>query len=127
MTKTRLLLDTHVFLWWRSNDRRLGSHAKNAIASADVVFVSAASAWEAAIKIKLGRLSIPDTMESGVEESGFEKLPILFSHAEAAGTLPLHHQDPFDRMLIAQVLVEELTLVSHERRMAKYDVPILWA
>jgi PIN domain nuclease of toxin-antitoxin system len=126
MPKTRLLLDTHVFLWWRANDRRLTAPVRRAIASADVVFVSAASAWEAAIKIKLGRLSIPDTMESGVEESGFEKLPILFSHAEASGTLPAHHQDPFDRMLIAQALVENLTLVSHDRRMADYDVPILW-
>jgi PIN domain nuclease of toxin-antitoxin system len=126
MAKTRLLLDTHIFLWWRSNDRRLGSNVRDAIASADVVFVSAASAWEAAIKIALGRLSIPDTIESGVAESGFEQLPILFSHAETAGTLPLHHQDPFDRMLIAQALVEELTLVSHDRRMASYDIPILW-
>jgi len=127
MAKTRLLLDTHVFLWWRANDRRLGVPIRNAIASADVVFVSAASAWEADIKIRLGRLSIPDTIESGVEDSGFEKLPILFSHAEAAAVLPAHHQDPFDRMLIAQALVESLTLVSHDRRMAPYDVPILWA
>jgi PIN domain nuclease of toxin-antitoxin system len=127
MAKTRLLLDTHVFLWWRANDRRLVLPVRDAIATADSVFVSAASAWEAAIKISLGRLSIPGTMESGVEESGFEKLPILFSHAEAAGALPAHHQDPFDRMLIAQALVEKLTLVSRDRRMAQYDVPIIWA
>jgi PIN domain nuclease of toxin-antitoxin system len=127
MAKTRLLLDTHIFLWWRSNDRRLGSHIRNAIASADVVFVSAASAWEVEIKVRLGRLSIPDTLESGVEESGFEQLPILFSHAEASGTLPLHHQDLFDRMLIAQALAENLTLVSHDRCMAAYDVAVLWA
>ena len=127
MAKTKLLLDTHVFLWWRVNDRRLSLAIRNAIASADVVFVSAASAWEAAIKIALGRLSIPDTLESGVEDSGFEKLPILFSHAEAAGALPAYHQDPFDRMLIAQALVENLTLVSHDRRMERYDVPVLWA
>jgi PIN domain nuclease of toxin-antitoxin system len=127
MAKIRLLLDTHVFLWWRANDRRLRLPIRNAIASADVVFVSAASAWEAAIKITLGRLSIPDTVESGVEESGFEKLPILFSHAEVAGALPIHHQDPFDRMLIAQALVENLTLVSHDRRMEPYDVTVLWA
>jgi PIN domain nuclease of toxin-antitoxin system len=125
MAKTRLLLDTHIFLWWRANDRRLGLPIRKVIASADVVFVSAASAWEAAIKITLGRLSIPDTIESGAEESGFEKLPILFSHAEAAGTLPAHHRDPFDRMLIAQALAENLTLVSHDRRMADYDVPII--
>jgi PIN domain nuclease of toxin-antitoxin system len=126
MVKARLLLDTHIFLWWRSNDRKLRKHVRNAIASADVVFVSVASAWEAAIKIRLGRLSIPGTMEAGVEESGFEKLPILFSHAETSGMLPLHYQDPFDRMLIAQALIEHLTLVSHDRRMANYDIPILW-
>jgi len=127
MGKSRLLLDTHVFLWWQANDRRLGLPIRNVIASADIVFVSAASAWEAAIKVMLGRLSIPDAIESGVEESNFEKLPILFSHAEAAGKLPFHHQDPFDRMLIAQAMAEHLTLVSHDRRMKDYDVPVIWA
>jgi PIN domain nuclease of toxin-antitoxin system len=126
ITKTRLLLDTHIFLWRQANDRRLKFPARTAIASADIVFVSAASAWEAAIKIALGRLSIPNTIESGVKESGFEQLPILFSHAEAAGALPVHHQDPFDRMLVAQALIEHLTLVSHDRCLAQYDVPILW-
>jgi PIN domain nuclease of toxin-antitoxin system len=66
-------------------------------------------------------------MESGVEDSGFEKRPILFSHAEALRSLPNYHQDPFDRMLIAQSLVEKLTLVTHNRQMARYDIPILWA
>jgi PIN domain nuclease of toxin-antitoxin system len=66
-------------------------------------------------------------MESGVEESGFEKLPILFPHAEAAGALPAYQRDPFDRMLIAQAIIENLTLVSNDRRMERYDVPILWA
>jgi PIN domain nuclease of toxin-antitoxin system len=108
------------------DDRRLPTPIRNAIASADVVFVSAVSAWETAIKVSLGRLTIPYSIESGVEDSGFEKLPILFSHAEAAGSLPNHHQDPFDRMLIAQTLIEKLTLVTHDRQMALYDVPILW-
>ncbi len=126
MAKTRLLLDTHVFLLWKANDRRLGLPIRNAIASADAVFISAATAWEASIKIALGRLSIPETIEAGVEQSGFQKLPILFSHAEAAGSLPAHHQDPFDRMLVAQAIVENLTLVTHDRRMARYSVPILW-
>ena len=127
MAATRLLLDTHVFLWWRGEDRRLRRAARDAIADAEIVFVSAATAWEAAIKVALGRLRIPDTIEAGVIDSGFEKLPINFSHAEAVARLPPHHSDPFDRMLVAQARVEGLTLVSHDRRMEPYEVEILWA
>ena len=126
MKTNKLLLDTLVFLWWRINDARLRKEAISAIVDADIVFVSAASAWEAAIKASLGRLKLPDTVESGVEDSGFEKLPITFSHAEDAAALPLHHQDPFDRMLIAQAAAEDLTLVTHDRMLEAYNVPILW-
>jgi PIN domain nuclease of toxin-antitoxin system len=126
MAAVRLLLDTHVFLWWRADDRRLRATVRKAIAEAEIVFVSAASAWEAAIKVALGRLHIPDTLEAGVIDSGFEKLPINFSHAEAAARLPPHHLDPFDRMLIAQAGAEGLTLVTHDRRLHPYDVEILW-
>ena len=84
----KLLLDTHAFLWWRANDRRLPRRAREAIANADVVFVSAATAWEAAIKAALGRLRYPDTIEKGVEASGFEKLPMSLEHAERAARLP---------------------------------------
>jgi len=126
MRVNKLLLDTHVFLWWRSNDQLLQVTAKSAIADADVVFVSAATAWEAGIKASLGRLNLPDTVESGVEDSGFEKLQISFSHAEAAAALPPHHGDPFDRMLVAQAVSEGLTLVTHDRKLEAYEVPILW-
>ena len=126
MRINKLLLDTHVFLWWRADDPQLEETARAAIAEADVVFVSAATAWEAAIKAALGRLQLPDTVESGVEDSGFEKLPITFSHAEAAAVLPPHHHDPFDRMLLAQATAEGLTLVTHDRKLESYDVPILW-
>ncbi len=126
MRINKLLLDTHVFLWWRANDRLLQEPARSAIAEADVVFVSAATAWEAAIKASLGRLDLPDSIESGVENSGFEKLLIAFSHAEAAAALPSHHGDPFDRMLIAQAVSEDLTLVTHDRRLEAYEVSILW-
>jgi PIN domain nuclease of toxin-antitoxin system len=121
-----LLLDTHVFLWWRANDGRLNATARAAIGQAPLVFVSAASAWEAAIKAALGRLSIPDRFETGVEESGFQKLIINFAHAEAAARLPAHHADPFDRMLIAQASMEDLVLVTHDRLMEPYGVRILW-
>jgi PIN domain nuclease of toxin-antitoxin system len=122
----RLLLDTQAFLWWRANDRRLPKAARAAIAGAAVVFVSAATAWEAAIKSALGRLVYPGTIEAGVESSGFEKLAISFAHAEHAARLPAHHQDPFDRMLVAQAQVEELTLVTNDRHIARYEVALLW-
>jgi len=88
--------------------------------------VSAATAWEAAIKAALGRLRYPDSIETGVEASGFEKLPITFAHAESAAALPAHHADPFDRILIAQARLEGLTLVSGDRAILRYDVPVLW-
>ena len=105
-----LLSDTHVFLWWRADDPQLKKSARDAISSADIVFVSAATAREAAIKAALGRLELPATVESGVEDSGFEKLSISFSHVEVAAALPLYHQDPFDRMLVAQARAEGLIL-----------------
>ena len=120
-----LLLDTHVFLWWRADSPSLSASARSVIATADLVFVSAASAWEAAIKVGLGRLRLPDTFESGVAESGFERLPIGFAHAEEVGELPLHHRDPFDRMLVAQARIERLTLVTHDRRLEPYEVDLL--
>jgi PIN domain nuclease of toxin-antitoxin system len=121
------LLDTHVFLWWRANDRKLGPAAREAIAAADIVFVSAATAWEAGIKAALGRLRYPDTIDAGVVASGFERLPISLAHAERAASLPRHHGDPFDRMLVAQSEIEDLTLVTHDRAMAAYSRPIVWA
>jgi PIN domain nuclease of toxin-antitoxin system len=124
---SRLLLDTHIFLWWRSEPTRLTSEVRSSIATADIVFVSAASAWEAAIKVSLGRLELPDTIEAGVLASGFERLLITFSHAERAASLPPHHRDPFDRMLIAQAQAEGLTLVTHNRLLEAYEVEILWA
>jgi PIN domain nuclease of toxin-antitoxin system len=124
---SRLLLDTHIFLWWRGEPSRLAPKVRSSIAAADIVFVSAVSAWEAAIKVSLGRLKLPDTIEAGVLASGFEKLLITFSHAERTASLPHHHRDPFDRMLIAQAQAEGLTLVTHDRLLAPYDVEILWA
>jgi PIN domain nuclease of toxin-antitoxin system len=122
---SRLLLDTHVFLWWRADARQLGRGAREAIADADIVFVSAASAWEAAIKAALGRLRIPGSIEAGVLDSGFERLPITFAHAETSAALPSHHSDPFDRLLVAQAQLERLILVTHDRRLRAYEVEIL--
>ena len=125
MRASRLLLDTHVFLWWRGIPAELRKEARTAIAEAEIVFVSAATAWEAAIKSSLGRLELPATVEEGVEESGFERLPVTFAHAERVAHLPLHHRDPFDRMLVAQAQVEELTLVTRDEELRVYEVKTL--
>jgi len=124
---SRLLLDTHIFLWWRGEPSRLSSILRSRIATADLVFVSVASAWEAAIKVSLGRLDLPDSLEAGVLASGFEKLLITFAHAERAAALPPHHRDPFDRMLVAQAQADGLTLVTRDPHLEPYDVEILWA
>lgn len=123
----KLLLDTHIVLWWLENNPRLGARARKEIARADVVFVSAASGWEAAIKTSLGRLGMPGPLEEAVEASGFSKLPITFAHAEAVGDLPFHHRDRFDRMLIVQARAEGLTIVTADRKLEPYGVPIMWA
>ena len=122
----KLLLDTHVFLWWRTDNARLKRDARKAISTAEVVWISAASGWEAAIKQALGKLRIEESFASMVRDSQFDELSITLEHAERAGSLPPHHADPFDRMLIAQALTERATLVTHDRRFAAYGVPIVW-
>lgn len=97
-----------------------------AISEAETVFVSAASAWEVAIKVALGKLRIPGPFESAVWESRFDELPITFGHASAVTALTPHHRDPFDRMLIAQAMAEHLTIVTHDRRFEPYGIPIIW-
>ncbi len=124
--KRALLLDTHVFLWWRTDDCRLLPTVREAISLADIVFVSAASAWEAHIKMALGKLELPGPFSGGVADSGFDELSISFSHVEAAAQLPPHHRDPFDRLLVAQAQHEHLVLVSHDRALGPYGVPMLW-
>ncbi|MBI4410114.1 MAG: type II toxin-antitoxin system VapC family toxin [Gemmatimonadetes bacterium] len=122
----RLLLDTHAFLWWSEGNPRLRVRTRRAIAAAETVVVSAASAWEAAIKIALGRLSIRIPFEQAVEINAFEQLPITFAHVAAVTGLAPHHRDPFDRMLIAQAFAEGLTIVTHDPRFEAYGVPVLW-
>lgn len=115
-----------MFVWWRARDRRLSQIASEAIANADQVFVSIASAWEAAIKISLGKMRLAEPFEAGIEASEFEKLPIAFSHITGITTLPHHHGDPFDRMLIAQAQVEGLTVVTSDRYFEPYGIKIVW-
>jgi PIN domain nuclease of toxin-antitoxin system len=119
------LLDTHALLWWLA-DEGLTDQARDAVADpANLVMVSAVSAWEISIKKALGKLAAPDDLERQVDEGGFTPLSISIGHGIAAGELPRHHDDPFDRMLIAQAVAEGLTVVTHDKRFADYDVAIL--
>lgn len=121
----RLLLDTHALLWWLA-DEGLSAQARDAIADpANFVAVSAASAWEISIKKALGKLVAPDDLEQQVKAGGFAALPISIAHAVTAGTLARHHEDPFDRVLIAQAFGEGLTIVTRDRRFKDYGVALL--
>ncbi len=122
-----LLLDTHAFLWWRSASDQIPRATRDRISRAQLVFVSVVSAWEAAIKTSTGKLKIDGQFASGIEESGFAKLLISFEHAERTGELPNHHRDPFDRMLIAQAMCDDLTLITRDRHFEAYDVKIAWS
>ena len=123
----RALLDTHALLWWLSDDPALARTARKIIAETkNTVLVSAASAWEIAIKVAIGRLVFPvHQFEDVSRRMGFDILPILPAHAIIAGSLPRHHADPFDRMLVAQAMAENLVLVTSDSILARYDARIL--
>ncbi|HLH51167.1 MAG TPA: type II toxin-antitoxin system VapC family toxin [Roseiarcus sp.] len=126
----RLLLDTHALLWWFVGDERLSQAAKRAISRSSDTFVSAASAWEIAIKHRAGKLpgasAIVGDMSAAVVDEEFRELPISLNHGQIAGSLPDIHRDPFDRMLMAQAMAENLVLVSNERLFDAYGVARLW-
>jgi PIN domain nuclease of toxin-antitoxin system len=117
----RLLLDTHVFLWSVKDDRKLSKQARTLILDADEVFVSSASIWEAAIKTGLGKLDVDiDSLVDEIANSGFLELPVRASHAAHVRNLPDIHRDPFDRLLIAQTIVEPLRLVTADEHLLSY-------
>ena len=121
-----LLLDTHTLIWWLAKNPTLSNTAKDAIANPDnIVFVSAASAWEITIKKSLGKLQAPDDLRQQLEKQRFTPLAIDIDHALAIKQLPHHHKDPFDRILIAQAIHERLTIVSRDRIFKSYDVAII--
>lgn len=127
----RLLLDTHAFLWWLAGDEALSAAARKAIADAsNDVFVSAVSAWEIATKHRLGKLpgvaAIVAALDATIADQNFIGLPISVLHGQAGGALPGPHRDPFDRMLIAQALVDRLVLISNEQIFDAYGVARLW-
>jgi len=126
-----MLLDTHAFLWWLTDDDRLSERAGELIADgANDVYFSAASAWEIAIKAGLGRIRLPDEAwtftPDQLERNAFQALPVHVAHAVAVITLPDVHRDPFDRMLVAQAISEGLTIVSADPELARYAVPVVW-
>lgn len=122
----KVLLDTHILLWWLADDRRLPAQAAATIADVDnEVVVSAASTWEISIKQAAGRLDAPDDLLDALAANDFGTLAITTEHAIAAGRLPAHHADPFDRMLVAQAQIEGLTLVSVDGRFSEYEVELL--
>ena len=127
----QLLLDTHTLLWWFSGDDALSVEAKTAIADeGNGVFVSAATAWEIATKHRIGKLSIAAKLvadlDGSIASQGFIGLPISVRHGQTAGALPGPHRDPFDRMLIAQAILDDLVLVSNERAFDAYGVARIW-
>lgn len=121
-----LLLDTHVLLWWANDPAKVAADARTAIAdSANEVFVSAASVWEAAIKEAAGRLAAPSPVEEAAAAAGMVELPIRWPHTRRAAALPPLHRDPFDRMLVAQSLEEGLVLVTRDPLVRQYGAPSL--
>jgi PIN domain nuclease of toxin-antitoxin system len=122
----RLLLDTHVAIWWLSGDRRLSTATRSAIEEAPSAYVSAVSIWEMLIKVNTGRLDLPAGFASALRDD-FLELPLTFVHAMEGRSLPPVHRDPFDRMLVAQARVETLTIVTADRMLSAYGVSILAA
>jgi PIN domain nuclease of toxin-antitoxin system len=127
----RLLLDTHALLWWVLDDRRLSARAHRAIETTrNTIFVSAATAWEVAIKASTGRLRLPRDAEHRIRDEmssgGFKELAVTWEHGLAVRELAGPHADPFDRLLIAQSRLERLTIVTNDRAIRRYSVDVLW-
>jgi PIN domain nuclease of toxin-antitoxin system len=124
----RLLLDTQAFLYWAGDNPRLPKRARSAVQNPrSSVNLSAASIWEIRIKVARGSLRLRfDDVGAKARDYRFELLPIMPDHAQAAGDLPRHHDDPFDRMLVAQAQIEDLTLVSGDALLEPYSIPLLW-
>jgi len=122
------LLDTHIFLWMLADPNRIKPSARKIIENpAQAVFVSAVSGVEIESKRKLGKISAPDQLESEIEKRGLQELPFHYKHSPWLSKLPDIHQDPFDRMLIAQALSERMTLITHDRKILSYDIRTLQA
>lgn len=127
----KLLLDTHAFLWWVEGTPAVGRRAKAAISNPEnEVLFSVASCWELAIKLSLGKLRLGERLERFIPDqlglNGFSLLDIRLAHVVRVADLPFRHRDPFDRLLVAQALEEDLTVVSADRVFRKYGVAVIW-
>ena len=127
----KLLLDTHVLLWWHDQPARLTETAYNAINDlGNDVFISVVNGWGIQIKAQLGKLTLPKPLHVLLQEeqatNGFRLLPVTIEHIYALDSFPLHHRDPFDRLLIAQAYREGLTLVTHDPKLSPYSISLLW-
>ena len=128
----KLLIDTHCWLWWLSSPERLNERSRSLLEDGrNIVLLSAASAWEIAIKVGLQKLALPMPPEQFVPfhlaDQGMDSLPVVQAHSLRAGSLPAHHRDPFDRMLIAQAQVERVALMTADEQLKAYEVQLLWA
>lgn len=127
----KALLDAHVLLWWLVDDTRISERARRLIAKADSeIFFSAASSWELAIKVALGRLTLPGPPRTLIprilREQSIQTLDVTHAHALAVADLPPHHRDPFDRMLVAQAKLEKLAIISGDPLIAQYGAKVVW-
>ena len=127
----KVLLDTHIFLWWISDDSRLSDRAREVIGDGrNELFFSAASGWEISSKAGLGRLDVPEDLQRFIADqlsrNAIQVLPIYLSHALHTGSLPGHHRDPFDRILVSQAILEKLPLLSADPQISPYPVQVVW-
>ena len=127
----KALLDTHAFLWWISDDPRLSEKAREIIADGrNELFFSAASGWEISIKAGLGRLEVPEDLQRFISDqlsrNAIQALPIYLGHAVHTGSLPVHHRDPFDRILVSQAILEQIPLLSADPQLLHYPVEVVW-
>jgi PIN domain nuclease of toxin-antitoxin system len=119
----KLLLDTHILIWWLSETSRLSQTEVDLITNPDnFIFVSAATAWEIAVKKMVGKLEAPDDLPAALAVNNFLELPITIEHSQKLYHLPLHHNDPFDRIMIAQAISEDLTFMTRDAKIALYEI-----
>lgn len=121
-----LLLDTHILLWWLDNNEKLPEKYLKVISNSNnICFISSATIWEISIKSALGKLEIPDNFTDILQDEGFSELPVSWKHAAMVRQLPFHHKDPFDRLIIAQTIVEDFTLLTVDKIIPQYGIKIL--